>query len=474
VQIPRSSYAALIALALTACVGPAPSVDALGPADGSQEVGQHDLLRVDTLSPPTCSDGLKNGVETAIDCGGGCPGCDNGKRCAVATDCASGYCNPNGICNPLPPACTDSLRNGDETDIDCGGGCPKCKDSKHCAKAADCLSGYCDPAKLCKPKPPSCTDGLKNGLETDIDCGGGCPKCTNGKHCAKAADCLSAYCDASSTCRAKPSCGGGSVYDCVVLADKPISYYQYISVHTLYDVVSQRNGTTVGPVGAKAFTGFPAGPKNNAPNFTTASYISIPDHSAFSINTSGTLTLEFWLRPTTLKYSFPASTPDSGKYVYALGKGDWNDYEYGIRFYSSDAVPKRANAISGYVWNTTGGLGSGATSIKGLSSTSAWTHFVVTYTNFGPYGPSTSYNNYNAKAYPGTIKLWRNGVLESSGYMSQFGVSPKNASSPLQLGRRGSSDSAITFAGAVGKLALYNKALSTAQIVTHYKTAYLK
>jgi hypothetical protein len=45
--------------------------------------------------------------------------------------------------------CIDGLLNGDETSVDCGGSCP----------------GPC----------PSCTDGLQNGLETGIDCGG--PAC---------------------------------------------------------------------------------------------------------------------------------------------------------------------------------------------------------------------------------------------------------------------------------------------------------
>ncbi len=371
-------------------------------------------------------------------------------------------------------SCADGLQNGAETDVDCGGSCPKCATGNSCALGTDCASGYCNASKKCATKPATCKDGLKNGTETDVDCGGSCPKCASGKSCGAAADCASGYCNAANTCKPKPSCNGGNVYDCVVRADGPVSYYQYIAVNTLYDVISGRNGQTVGPVGAKAFAGFPAASKDNAPNFTTSSHITIPDHSAFSISTTGTLTLEFWLRPSTLLYGFASTVPAASKYLYALGKGDHADYEYGIRFYSSDAVPNRANAISAYVWNTSGGLGSGATSVTGLKSTSQWIHFVAIYTDFGPHGPDTTNNGFNAAAYPGTIKLWRNGVLESSGFMSQFGVNPANDVAPLQLGRRGSSDGTITYAGAVGKLAIYNKALSTAQILTHYKTAFLK
>ena len=76
---------------------------------------------------------------------------------------AAGYDNEyaNGRVNALgallaagggDPSCTDGIQNGDETGVDCGGpDCPTC---------------------------PSCTDGVQNGNETGIDCGGSdCPAC---------------------------------------------------------------------------------------------------------------------------------------------------------------------------------------------------------------------------------------------------------------------------------------------------------
>lgn len=45
---------------------------------------------------------------------------------------------------------------------------------------------------------PTCTDGEKNGTETDVDCGGGCDKCGVGRVCAQATDCASNDCDATS------------------------------------------------------------------------------------------------------------------------------------------------------------------------------------------------------------------------------------------------------------------------------------
>jgi hypothetical protein len=41
---------------------------------------------------------------------------------------------------------------------------------------------------------PSCSDGVLDGAETDVDCGGGCPRCTQGKVCKTSVDCVSGTC----------------------------------------------------------------------------------------------------------------------------------------------------------------------------------------------------------------------------------------------------------------------------------------
>jgi hypothetical protein len=52
---------------------------------------------------PTCSDGIKNGSETGVDCGGpDCPRCPTGQGCASRSDCASAVCTAGtcGTCTP--------------------------------------------------------------------------------------------------------------------------------------------------------------------------------------------------------------------------------------------------------------------------------------------------------------------------------------------------------------------------------------
>jgi len=105
-----------------------------------------------TSQGATCTDGIQNGQETGIDCGG--PSC------------------------PVCPTCSDGIQNGSETGVDCGGSCPACSTctdgiQNDTETGIDC-GGTC-------PACSSCTDGIQNGQETGIDCGGpSCPACPNG------------------------------------------------------------------------------------------------------------------------------------------------------------------------------------------------------------------------------------------------------------------------------------------------------
>ncbi|MEK6816610.1 MAG: hypothetical protein AABY09_03280 [Nanoarchaeota archaeon] len=173
------------------------------------------MIYVACASAVSCTDEVKNGAETDVDCGDGCAKCALGKLCIVNTDCASDVCTgpigaPKTCAAPLA-TCGDGIKNQDETDVDCGGNnCRirnKCALGKLCIVNTDCLSNNCTglSVKTCKAGP-TCNDGIKNGLETSVDCGGNiCPKCGSGGVCISNADCLSNICTGISvkTCKNK-------------------------------------------------------------------------------------------------------------------------------------------------------------------------------------------------------------------------------------------------------------------------------
>jgi hypothetical protein len=139
----------------------------------------------------TCGDGIQDGVETDVDCGGGvCSACPDGKRCQNGSDCNTGNCT-GGYC--VETTCTDHQQNESETDVDCGGPqCGPCSAGRRCLLGSDCASGLC-PGGLCAPG--DCHNNAKDGAETDVDCGGrGCEACGLGQGCQVNADCGSNSC----------------------------------------------------------------------------------------------------------------------------------------------------------------------------------------------------------------------------------------------------------------------------------------
>jgi formylglycine-generating enzyme required for sulfatase activity len=119
---------------------------------------------------------------------------------------------------PPPASASDGIKNGDETDVDCGGTSgAKCADAQGCAVAADCTSGVCK-ANACAA--PSNGDGVKNGDETDVDCGGTSGiKCAASKTCKAHTDCaldacMAGKCALGRSCRQRfggATCGAGEV-----------------------------------------------------------------------------------------------------------------------------------------------------------------------------------------------------------------------------------------------------------------------
>ena len=126
----------------------------------------------DTKTPaPTCSDELKNGDETGVDCGGlSCGKCALGGGCLAATDCASGTCGADGTCGCADGYAPDEAGACADVD-DCEpnpcehGDCTDGVGSFTCA----CADGYSGPTCAlndddCTPNPcqngGTCADGV--------------------------------------------------------------------------------------------------------------------------------------------------------------------------------------------------------------------------------------------------------------------------------------------------------------------------
>ena len=107
--------------------------------------------------------------------------CPDDGRCSAAT-------------TPILDHCRDRIRDGNESDVDCGGSCLPCFDGRTCTAPGDCQSNACA-ASSNTCVPATCTDGVRDGFESDVDCGGSCPPCTQGRICAADSDCTSNNCN---------------------------------------------------------------------------------------------------------------------------------------------------------------------------------------------------------------------------------------------------------------------------------------
>ena len=153
-----------------------------------------------------CTEGACVSPCEEIECeeGGHCyrgvcyPGCDVQADCDGEERCVDESC--------LPLDCSNVECRSDEACF--YGVC-----YSHCEDAADCL----EPDALCEENScvvPSCDDGLHNGLETDVDCGGPeCVGCDVGERCEIDEDCLSQHCEGE-ICVGN-ACGGSQALDAV-------------------------------------------------------------------------------------------------------------------------------------------------------------------------------------------------------------------------------------------------------------------
>ena len=233
-----------------------------------------------------------------------------------------------------------------------------------------------------------------------------------------------------------------SAYERAVAADKPSAFLQ-------------RNRVVIGRGTAGKVVGTPGATRmpNGDPAFVfngSGEHLKFASRGAFSIPTTGRLTVEYWIRPDALQ--FPDS--ESSGYVYILGKGAPGKHEWYGRMYNKQNSENRPNRISGYAFNPNGGLGAGSY-FEDPVARGRWIHVAL------------AFNTKNtSSAFPtGYVKIFKNGVLRDKDSLKGYNIVPKNTGAPLRIGT-GYLDS--YFKGAIGNVAFYNKELSGKRLKAHF------
>ena len=110
------------------------------------------------------SDGVMNGTETDVDCGGpSCPACGTSQACILDGDCGDAFC-----LNQQCSTCGDEVRNGFETDVTWWTAGP-CREGQRCEAQLDCITACATVEGVGQCVERSCEDGLRNGRESDVD-----------------------------------------------------------------------------------------------------------------------------------------------------------------------------------------------------------------------------------------------------------------------------------------------------------------
>jgi hypothetical protein len=105
-----------------------------------------------------------------------------GEADATAGEATAGEASATGAesTGDPPESCTNGVQDGDESDIDCGGSCPKCQDGDMCNQSSDCVSDQCTLEMTC---------GGENECSELID-DNGCQACIKASCCPEVMECL--------------------------------------------------------------------------------------------------------------------------------------------------------------------------------------------------------------------------------------------------------------------------------------------
>jgi hypothetical protein len=263
-----------------------------------------------------------------------------------------------------------------------------------------------------------------------------------------------------------------TTYDSEVLADTPVAYWR-MSGGTSEADLTPNNHTGTYLNGPLPTVQMPNG--ESVVKFSGTAqvpqYLSVPDHDAFSIPTTGELTWEVWIRPDpSLQFPYANYSDFIGKCQNYSPTCEWEGRMYNTTVQSE---PDRCNRISAYVFNNQPlpgdqylfGSAADWQPVCGQMQPNRWYHVVGRYTTLNS-------QNCTDTSPPGSIDIWVNGVKWSrsahhpTGCMSQYNVTPTASTSGVRIGTMANNE--LWFHGAIGKVAIYDKLLSETRIRAHY------
>ena len=314
-----------------------------------------------------------------------CGGC--GVPCALSEVCG------NGVCSSTCPSGTTN----------CDGACADLsKSTTHCGTCGNaCTEGLCQGGKC------GCADGVKNGDETDVDCGGSCAPCGAMKACSLESDCSGTL-----------SCVGQVCWQAPPMDADLVGYWRLEGAAG--DASAQNNhGTVYG-------SPFAAGKVGQAVEISNGNCIAIPDSNSLDATGATTLTIMAWVR-------FDGGCAGDRGIIF----NKENSYEVGVSCSGASQFQEAINTSSTpWGWEGTGVVTAGA-----------WTHTAVTWDG-------------------ATVRHYLDGAEVYSRALSGSLV---NRSTGVGIGCRGVPGDASTagtsfWTGAIDELAMYTRALSVAEL----------
>ncbi len=132
----KSSSSGTAGAAGSAGAATAGSAGTAGSTSGDQGGGA-------AMPTSSCSDGIKNGTETDVDCGNDCSQCALDKACVAFSDCASAHCVA-GMCKECTPGAMQCSADGTKIST-CS------TDGKWVDAATTCPNGCDVETGACKP-----------------------------------------------------------------------------------------------------------------------------------------------------------------------------------------------------------------------------------------------------------------------------------------------------------------------------------